>query len=144
MSTGVNLWDWEFGSSFWLGQKHALLTFVFLTCLFGNYGALNLSPRYHISLANHWRHKLKIPKEKLGLPDSWMMMMPELILALSWRKLWPPMWPYCYCHLQTQYGIMWFEKHFTWQASIQVQWLMPISSSCFRLNHHQTDRLTKF
>jgi hypothetical protein len=65
----------------------------------------------------------------LALPDSWMMM-PELKLALSWRKLWPPMWPYCYCHWQTQYGIMWFEKHFTWQASIKVQWLMPISSSC--------------
>jgi hypothetical protein len=47
-----------------------------------NYGALNLSPRYHIYIANHWRHKLKIPEEKLALPDSWMMM-PELKLALS-------------------------------------------------------------
>jgi hypothetical protein len=36
-----------------------------------------------MSLANHWRYKLKIPEEKLELPDFWMMMMPELKLALS-------------------------------------------------------------
>jgi hypothetical protein len=61
---------------FLAGTKYALFTFLFLTCLFGNY-----EHWYHISLANQCRHKLKIPEEKLGLLVSWMMMMPELKLA---------------------------------------------------------------